>query len=300
MAASGRPFNFGSSDMTVSGEQLKQFPSASPPQDADLLYASQGGTEKAMPLTQLASYVNAKVNPANLPARNTLTGAEKLVLLQSGNLVEATVNDLTVTNATREIFTTGPSFTGSISGNTLTVSAISSGTIAVGQKLYGTGITAGTTITGLGTGTGGAGTYAVGVSQTVSSEAMSAASATQFVPGTTASLALAGTYGSVNNILVFFDSNFQNDCGLSGQVLSFNPTVPVGVQTVIVVGGIARTVGVPSFGSVGPLQLSPQHGMLRPAPSYDWQFWGDDSLGIPIWSKASSPTGWVNAAGSPV
>lgn len=60
-------------------------------------------------------------------------------------------------------------FTGSISGTTLTVTAVTSGTIAVGQYLNGAGITAGTYITALGTGTGGTGTYTVNTSQTVGS-----------------------------------------------------------------------------------------------------------------------------------
>ena len=64
----------------------------------------------------------------------------------------------------------GAIFTGSISGTTLTVTAIASGAIAVGQTLSGTGITAGTTITGFLTGAGGnvneIGTYTVSLSQT--------------------------------------------------------------------------------------------------------------------------------------
>lgn len=50
---------------------------------------------------------------------------------------------------------------GSFSGTTLTVTSVSSGVLAVGTYLIGTGITAGTRITGLGSGTGGTGTYAV-------------------------------------------------------------------------------------------------------------------------------------------
>ena len=63
-------------------------------------------------------------------------------------------------------------FTGEISGTTLTVSAVTSGVISVGQRVYGTGITQGTFITALGTGAGGTGTYTVGISQTVSSMTM--------------------------------------------------------------------------------------------------------------------------------
>jgi hypothetical protein len=61
-------------------------------------------------------------------------------------------------------------FTGSISGTVLTVTAVTSGTIAVGMELTSSGtITLGTTITDLGTGTGGVGTYTVSASQTRSS-----------------------------------------------------------------------------------------------------------------------------------
>lgn len=70
------------------------------------------------------------------------------------------------------------SFIGSISGTTLTVTAMTSGTIQVGQTLSGTGVAAGTTITALGTGTGGTGTYTVSTSQTVASEALVTSAAT--------------------------------------------------------------------------------------------------------------------------
>ena len=54
-------------------------------------------------------------------------------------------------------------------GTVLNVTAVSSGTLRIGMTIYGTGISAGTRITALGTGTGGTGTYTVGVSQLVSS-----------------------------------------------------------------------------------------------------------------------------------
>jgi len=53
----------------------------------------------------------------------------------------------------------GCTFTGAISGNTLTVSNVVAGHIEIGQLLSFTGMTAGTHISGLGTGVGGAGTY---------------------------------------------------------------------------------------------------------------------------------------------
>ncbi|HEX8106708.1 MAG TPA: hypothetical protein VF516_03220 [Kofleriaceae bacterium] len=68
--------------------------------------------------------------------------------------------------------TIGGTFTGSISGTTLTVSTISAGNIALGQYLTGSGVTAGTKITQFLTGAGGVGTYQVNTSQTVGSETL--------------------------------------------------------------------------------------------------------------------------------
>jgi len=86
-------------------------------------------------------------------------------------------------------FGTAVYFTGAISGTTLTVAASPApvGTIAVGQTLLGTGITAGTIITALGSGSGAAGTYTVSASQTVASTVMTANAA----PGSTPSKGLS-------------------------------------------------------------------------------------------------------------
>jgi hypothetical protein len=67
-------------------------------------------------------------------------------------------------------------FGGSISGNTLTVSSIASGALAVGQTIMDASgrIATGTQITALGTGTGGTGTYTVNAPQTVALEPMRA------------------------------------------------------------------------------------------------------------------------------
>jgi len=56
----------------------------------------------------------------------------------------------------------------------LTVTVVGSGSLAVGNVLSGSGVTAGTFITGFGTGTGGTGTYYVSASQTASSTAITA------------------------------------------------------------------------------------------------------------------------------
>ena len=102
------------------------------------------------------------------------------------------------------------SITGYISGTTLTVTAVTGG-IFFGQVITGStgvGVTAGTTITGFGTGTGGLGTYTVNNSQTVGSSgspvAMNGSAVTIFTASasitTSLSTAVAITYN--NNISV--------------------------------------------------------------------------------------------------
>jgi hypothetical protein len=70
----------------------------------------------------------------------------------------------------------GASVTGSISGNVLTITGISSGAVNVGQTITGTGVVAGTKIVGMLTGAGNnvneAGTYTVNIYQTVTSQTL--------------------------------------------------------------------------------------------------------------------------------
>lgn len=65
--------------------------------------------------------------------------------------------------------------TASISGTVMTVSAVTSGTLSVGSVITGTGVIPNTTITSLGTGTGGTGTYNISYDNgTISSETITA------------------------------------------------------------------------------------------------------------------------------
>ena len=86
-------------------------------------------------------------------------------------------------------------FTGSISGTTLTVTGVSSGTIAINQALFGVGVTSETVITALGTGTGGTGTYTINTSQTVASRSLSSATVGAVVTG-----AISGTTLTVSAV----------------------------------------------------------------------------------------------------
>jgi len=84
-------------------------------------------------------------------------------------------------------------FTGVISGTTLTVTAITNGTIAINQALFGVNVNQETVITALGTGTGGIGTYTVNLTQTVASTLMNSATAGAVVTGSIAGTTLTVT-----------------------------------------------------------------------------------------------------------
>jgi len=84
-------------------------------------------------------------------------------------------------------------FTGSTSGTTLTVTAITNGTIAAGQSLFSVGVTNETVITALGTGTGGIGTYTINLSQTLTSRQMNSATVGAQVTGSISTTTLTVT-----------------------------------------------------------------------------------------------------------
>jgi hypothetical protein len=91
-------------------------------------------------------------------------------------------------------------FTGSVSGTTLTVTAVTQGTIGANQSLFGLGVTNETVITGQLTGTtGGVGTYSINLSQTVTSTLMNSAAVasvlTASMSGTT--LTVTGSTGTL-------------------------------------------------------------------------------------------------------
>ncbi len=112
--------------------------------------------------------------PGRLAFSTTADGAssstERMRINNLGNVNIGTADDpesiLQITGATTP---TGVMI-GSISGTTLTVSGVTSGTIAAGNRLFidGTALDYNTYITALGTGTGGVGTYTINNSATVS------------------------------------------------------------------------------------------------------------------------------------
>lgn len=131
------------------------------------------------------------LTPVMIGQMNTATG-------QVG-IVDNGVNVYIVDDSYRYTwFISAPSsaiFTGSISTTTLTVTSVQSGTIAVGQAIFGQGIAQNSVITALGTGTGGVGTYTVSDSQTVASTAINSVASPAIVTG-----AISGTTLTVSAV----------------------------------------------------------------------------------------------------
>lgn len=113
-------------------------------------------------------------NGTVITALGTGTGGTGTYTVNNSQTIQSEQITATSPGATVTATINGAVVTGSISTTTLTVTAVTSGTLAVGQTISGTGVTAGTTITAFGTGTGGAGTYTVSASQTVASTTITA------------------------------------------------------------------------------------------------------------------------------
>jgi hypothetical protein len=121
----------------------------------------------------------------------------------SGGTGTYTINlSQTLLSQTMNSTTVGAVVTGSITTTTLTVTAVTSGTLYVGQTIQGTGITANTMITALGTGTGGAGTYTISTSQTVGSITIYALNFA-IMPSTDGAFTGANTVDIVDNYFVY-------------------------------------------------------------------------------------------------
>lgn len=125
--------------------------------------------------------------------------------------------------------TIGGTVTASQSSFTLTVTVVTSGNIALGQFLTGTGVAAGTQIVGFGTGSGGVGTYITNTQQTVASTTVTTYYQrplrinSAFVRNSTLDYPV-----QVLNVEQYELIGFKTLGGPWPRVLYYQPTVPVG------------------------------------------------------------------------
>jgi len=161
------------------------------------------------------------LNPAEVRGMCNLTGGQYMVVVCGGyvylltaNLTPTLIGQLNTStglvgikdNSQNVMITDGayrytwrisnPSsaqFIGTVSGTTLTVTLMKSGTIAAGQQLFGAGVAPETVITALGSGTGGVGTYTINNSQTISSETFNSAAVAAQITGSISGTVLTVT-----------------------------------------------------------------------------------------------------------
>ena len=138
-----------------------------------------GGTQVVVVCGDFVYVMESDYTPKMIGQMNSATGLVGIV----DNGVNVYIVDETYRYAW---FISNPSaatFTGSISTTTLTVTSVLSGTIAVGQAIFGNNISQNTVITALGTGTGGVGTYTVSNSQTTASTSINSVASPAIVTG---------------------------------------------------------------------------------------------------------------------
>jgi hypothetical protein len=95
-----------------------------------------------------------------------------------------------------------------VAPTTLVVTAVASGTLYVGQTIDGVGITTGTIITALGTGSGGVGTYTVSSSGFIASETMYGLNFS-VLPATDGAFSGANTVDIIDNYIVYNNPTTQ-------------------------------------------------------------------------------------------
>jgi len=150
-----------------------------------------GGTKMLAVCGAYVYVFNNVLTPTMIGELNTTTGRVTI----SDNGINAYIVDGTYRYTWRIATVTSAVFTGSTSGTTLTVTSVKSGTIAVGQHFFAVGALQETVITALGTGTGGTGTYTLGLSQSIASSQMYTSS-----PGAVVTAAISGTTLTVASV----------------------------------------------------------------------------------------------------
>jgi hypothetical protein len=125
--------------------------------------------------------------------------------------------------------TVGAVVTATISGTTLTVSAVASGALHLGQTIQGAGVTLGSIIKSLGTGTGGTGTYTLSTSSTVSSGVTMYGINFSVLPSTDGAFSGANTVDIVDNYFVYNNPTTQQ-WGASDLLSPISPLTSYGLK----------------------------------------------------------------------
>lgn len=187
-------------------------------------------------------------------------------------------------------------FTASTSGTTLTVTSVSSGTLAVNQSLYGVGVLAETVITALGSGSGGVGTYTINRSQTVAAEVMNSTAVGAVFDATISGTTMTVT--SVTSGTIYLGQTIQGNGVTLGSVVTALGTGVGGIGTYTLSTASTVAIGVTMY-SINFSVLPQNDGAFNGANTVDvmdnyivynnptTQQWGSTDLSSPISPQAS-------------
>lgn len=219
--------------------------------------------------------------PASGPVAVTFTYGYEPLTNQGPTSVNASVGGVP-----GAVSRSGANFTGAVSGTVLTASAVT-GTLAVGQELF-PGLP-GTFITSLGSGTGGAGTYNINLSQTVVSQAMysSAFAFTRTSSGSSTPVstptALVVNVGALNNGLVFIwvGRNDLNNC--SGVLTNIAAMVAAlsgnqNYRVISIPNGAGEGVGTGTYNTI----IACDNSMAAAYPGHYLDLRGYEANAIPL------------------
>jgi hypothetical protein len=164
-----------------------------------------------------SGYTNGTYYNVSLTGSVTGTGATANIVVAGGLVTSVTMvnkgSGYSLGDAlTQEIAVV----TGSVSGTVMTVTAVTSGTLYVGQYVTGAGITAGTRISAFSSGSGGIGTYIVDLSSTATG---SITITSQFIPaGTNFEIVLSST--DLQNLVSLYQHEVGTDAIVSNEPLA--------------------------------------------------------------------------------
>ena len=215
-----------------------------------------GGTSVLIPRdTTIVVYSDG----TNMAQTNSIASANSVstVAIQDGAVTYPKMNaSALVTVPEYRAGNASAAFTGTIVGTTLTATSIT-GTIIAGMNLSGTGVTAGTTITG-----GSGSSYTVSVSQTVSSTAMTAATSDKLI--STFEAWDSGAYVALTDgatITPDFATGYNFTLTLAGIRTLANPTnMKVGQSGLIVITEGSPVTAAVITGTINNLASTPAAG----------------------------------------
>jgi len=148
-----------------------------------------GGQYMVVVCGQYVYVINSTFNPTIIGNLNSSTGIVGI----TDNGLNVYIVDGSYRYSWRISNPLAAQFIGYTTANTLTVTTMKSGTLAVGQQLFGIGVTPETVITALGSGTGGVGTYTINISQTVASQTLNTVAVAARVTGSISGTVLTVT-----------------------------------------------------------------------------------------------------------